>query len=79
MEKYYVNYYVTGVLVIEANSLDGAANVAMDVSEEQLMTETDFKDGFYIRNILDDNGNIYEDDEFEIDGEDRLGFIVSTQ
>ena len=35
METYYVNYYVTGVLVFELNGVDRASNVAMDISIDQ--------------------------------------------
>jgi len=59
MKTYYVNYSLlgSGVLEIVANSSSEAESIAMDLSDEILIREADFSDGFAIDDIEDDEGN----------------------
>lgn len=85
MKSYYFHYSLLGVGVLEvkADSLSDADSLVMDVSDEILMDQTDFKRGLTIDYIEDEEGNCYEDGEYEeeegdIDvNEEEKGYIVT--
>ena len=85
MKTYYFHYSLlgSGVLEVKANSLDEADSLVMNVSNEILMSETDFKRGFSIEYVEDENGKCYEDgeyDEEELDeatANDGVAYIVT--
>ncbi len=87
MKSYYFHYSLLGggVLEVKANSLSDADLLVMNVSNEILMDQTDFKRGLRIEYVEDEKGNCYEDGEYEgeevdddIDEEER-GYIVISK
>ena len=85
MKTYYFHYSLLGggVLEVKANCLGDADLVVMNVSNEILMEQTDFKRGLSIEYVEDENGNCYEDGEYdgeELDDdfdEDEDAYIVT--
>ncbi len=87
MKSYYFHYSLLGggVLEVKANSLLDADSLVMDISDEILMDQTDFKHGLTIDYIEDEEGNCYEHGEYEEEeeyvdvdvNEEGKGYIVT--
>ena len=85
MKTYYFHYSLlgSGVLEVKANSLEEADILVMNVSDEILVSETDFKRGLKIEYVEDEDGKCYEDGEYdeeeleEISENDEIAYIVT--